>query len=138
MSARKFISGRRRRQLMMVMLLLAADAFGADAGAVANRVWRGVWSNRFGETQTEWVLELPERTGEVAGTLRSGESAWAVTGKREGAWLELTWKDTDGRTIQARGVMGGGQWRGLTLSGGSGHLVEYGRFALRLGPNTLP
>lgn len=129
MSARKFILSR------LLPMLLVANAFGADAGVAADSVWSGTWSDRFGETQAEWTLELAEGAHEVAGTLRSGGSTWTVTGKREGAWLELTWKDADGRTIQARGVAGDGQWRGLTLSGGGGHLVEYGRFALRLRTN---
>lgn len=115
------------------LLFLAVRLMAAGEEPAGGVIWRGGWMNRFGETQIEWVLELPDRAGEVAGILRSGETMWTVTGKREGAWLELTWKDADGRTTQARGVVGAGQWRGLTLSGGGGHVVEYGRFAVRRG-----
>ncbi len=50
--------------------------------------------------------------------------------RREGTWLEVTWTDAKGRVTQARGVIGEGQWRALTLSDGGGWMVEYGRFVL--------
>ncbi len=94
-------------------------------------VWAGEWSSRFEETKEQWVLELPEGAGELEGTLRVGEASWKVKARREGAWIEVTWTDADGRITQARGADGDGEWRGLTLSGGGGRMVEYGRFALK-------
>jgi hypothetical protein len=111
----------------------AAEKPAAEAGARSR--WEGEWSSRFGESRAEWVLELEESVaGVVKGTLRGGETTREVEGTREGAWLELRWKEADGRSTQARGVAGAGEWRGLTISGGKGGLVEYGRFALKLKP----
>lgn len=102
-------------------------------GARAGEVWAGLWSSRFEEVKTEWVLELPEDSEEIEGTLRIGEeqARLPVKARREGAWIEVTWTDAEGRSTQARGVIGDGEWRGLTISGGGGRIVEYGRFALR-------
>lgn len=118
---------RLRRVVLVGLLSLGA---GLPVGRTAE-VWAGEWSSRFDDTKAEWVLELPEGSGELEGVLRVGEASWKVKARREGAWIEATWTDADGRITQARGVNGGGEWRGLTLSGGGGRLVEYGRFALK-------
>lgn len=99
--------------------------------AQAADVWAGTWISRFEETKEEWTLELAAGAGEVEGTMRVGEVSRKVKARREGAWLEVTWTDAEGRITQARGVIGEGEWRGLTLSGGGGRTVEYGRFALK-------
>ena len=101
------------------------------SGARAGEVWSGEWINRFAETKEAWVLDLPDGQGEAEGTLQAGRATASVKARREGAWLEVTWTDAEGRITQARGVIGEGEWRGLTLSGGGGRMVEYGRFALR-------
>lgn len=106
--------------------LATATAWAADAGR-----WRGAWENRFEETRGEWVIELPDTQGEVAGVVRIGDTRLEAKGRREGAWLELSWTDAEGRITQARGVVSGASWKGTTISGGGGRLVEYGRFSLK-------
>lgn len=120
--------------------LTAAWLLSAVTGACdvqAGEVWSGTWSNRFEETTAEWVLELPEGQGEVQGTVSVGQASSSVKARREGVWLEVTWTDAEGRITQARGVIGEGEWRGLTLSGGGGRMVEYGRFALKRTANSI-
>ncbi len=104
--------------------------------ARAGEVWSGSWTNRFEDTNAEWVLELPDGAGEIEGTLRVGaeQAKVPVKARREGAWLEVTWTDAEGKITQARGVIGDGEWRGLTISGGGGRMVAYGRFAMKRKP----
>ena len=106
------------------------------SGARAGEVWSGSWTNRFEDTKAEWVLELPDGAGEIEGALRVGaeQAKMPVKARREGAWLEVTWTDGEGKITQARGVIGDGEWRGLTISGGGGRMVAYGRFALKRKP----
>jgi len=118
-----------RIRLHRAVVAMGVVVFGVS-GAWAGEVWSGTWSNRFAETKEEWVLELPDGQGEVEGTVRVGQASSPVKARREGAWLEVTWTDAQGRITQARGVVGDGEWRGLTLSGGGGRMVEYGRFVL--------
>lgn len=118
-------------------ILAIAACVGAD-GAQAGEVWAGEWSSRFEETKEQWVLELPEGAGELEGTLRVGEASCKVKARREGAWVEATWTDADGCITQARGVDGQGEWRGLTISGGGGRMVAYGRFALKRKAGGMP
>ena len=117
----------RMRGLIGAGLLWAA---GVSVSARAGDVWEGVWTNRFEDMKAEWVIELPDGAGELEGTLRAGQASWTVKARREGVWLEVTWTDAKGRVTQARGVIGEGQWRALTLSDGGGWMVEYGRFVL--------
>lgn len=114
-------------RMLGVGVVLLSGASRARAG----EVWTGAWENRFEDTKEEWVLELPDGMGEIEGTLRAGKTTSPVKARREGAWLEVTWTDAEGRITQARGVVGEGEWRGLTLSGGGGRMVEYGRFVLK-------
>ena len=109
------------------------SVLGGVSAARAGEVWSGSWINRFEETKAEWVFELPEAAGETDGTLRVGaeRAKLPVKARREGAWLEVTWTDAEGKITQARGVIGDGEWRGLTLSGGGGRMVEYGRFTMK-------
>lgn len=119
---------------MRVWIQIAVAVLGlvsAVTHASAAEVWSGSWINRFEEASAEWVFELPEGQGELEGTLRVGQASSSVKARREGVWLEVTWTDAEGRITQARGVVGEGHWRGLTISGGGGRMVEYGRFVLR-------
>lgn len=102
----------------------------ADLCAAGGPTWRGAWENRFEGARIAWVFVLPDAQGDVAGTLSAGDAILEVNGRREGPWLELTWKDAEGRTTQIRGVVSGASWRGTSISGGGGRLVEYGRFSL--------
>lgn len=111
----------------------AADAANGAAtlATAAAETWKAEWRNRFADEGGEWVFVWTVTGTAVAGTVIVDGVTLPLEGRREGAWLEVSWKDAEGRTTQVRGVVGGGEWRGTVLSGGGGHMVEYGRMSAK-------
>jgi predicted secreted hydrolase len=99
----------------------------------AAEVWNGTWKPALAGSERAMILTLTRTKDEVAGTVEVDGQTLPVTGKIEGAWRELLWKDAAGRVTQFRGVANGRTWFGLTLSGGDGRLVEYGRVKITRG-----
>ena len=124
------------RVTFLVVLLLGvfwADVRAGDAGEAqtARETWKAEWSSRFSDLKGEWLIELKQGDGVSTGTVKADGVSHELTAKREGSWLELSWKDKEGRITQVRAVSGAGEWRGVVFSGGGGRWVEYGRMSAR-------
>jgi hypothetical protein len=114
---------------VLVLILLGLTPLRSMAG----EVWKGTWKPALVGGEKSLTLTLTRTEGEAAGTVEIDGQTLTVTGKIEGAWREMVWKDAAGRVTQFRGVATGGTWSGLTLSGGDGRLVEYGRVKITRG-----
>jgi hypothetical protein len=118
--------------LIATALLLAVCVSGARAGKAdetpaARETWKAEWSNRLSGLKGEWMFILNQGDGVLSGTVTVDGVTHELAGKREGAWLEINWKDAKGQVTQVRVVAGAGEWRGVVFSGGGGRWVEYGR-----------
>ncbi len=118
--------------LIAVALLLTVCVSGARAGeadetSAAQETWKAEWSNRLSGLNGEWMFVLKRGDGVLSGTVTVDGITHELAGKREGAWLEMNWKDAKGQVTQVRVVAGAGEWRGVVFSGGGGRWVEYGR-----------
>ncbi|MBL9204484.1 MAG: hypothetical protein JNN01_05330 [Opitutaceae bacterium] len=108
-----------------VFLVLAAVA---PVRSTAAEVWKGAWRAALPGSEKPITLSLSQTTdGGISGTVEIDGQTLGVSGRIEGAWRELVWKDSAGCLTQFRGVASGSTWSGLTLAGGDGRLVDYGR-----------
>ena len=107
--------------LVLVMVVLM------PLRSTASEVWKGKWQPANVGSEKPMTLTLTRTEEEVAGTVEIDGQTLVVTGKIEGAWREVVWKDAAGRVTQFRGVASGATWTGLTIAGGDGRLVDYGR-----------
>lgn len=105
---------------LVVMILMPLRSMAAE-------VWKGTWKAANAGSEKSMTLTLTRTEAEIAGTVEIDGQTLVVTGKIEGAWREVVWKDAAGRITQFRGVASGATWTGLTIAGGDGRLVDYGR-----------
>lgn len=119
------------RMILLAAGLLLVAAARAEEPGVKAEAWKAEWGNRFTDKRGEWVFAWTVTGAVVSGTVIVDGVTIPVEGRREGAWLEVSWTDAEGRITQVRGVAGGGEWRGTVLSGGGGRLVEYGRVSAK-------
>jgi hypothetical protein len=117
-----------------LLVLLLALGFAVTATAAETRTLTGTVTNTTHEVTAPVKLELvladdgKTFTGWITVEAPLTPGRWPVTGTRQGAWCELSYKPTPDTTVQFRGALSATEYRGTYIFGGKGELVQYGRF----------